>query len=240
MKVLTIGEEIRVLNSLRHLDAMDCGSSRMVFRCSQEIADFLKLNPNKTYVVKLAAGHGGFIQNKHEIETYTNTDYDDFYFAEIAAFGHFINIMEEVQVDDYRDFAEGIYWDTDVEEYVEEYCDYEWEDADEDDKARLVKVATTIRYLADIYGCTSDNGQLGLNSEGNYVAYDYGFVAAQGCDEQCSGELTDNLYDDELFNNYINSLIGVLHEIDHIGYELDRVLTRINDVETDINDYTRC
>lgn len=234
MRKLTIGEEIRVLKSLRSAEVMDSGSSRIVFDCSDEIAIFLRLNTEKDYVVKLAVGHGGFIQNTHEINTYSN--YDTNYFAEIAAFGHFVIIMEKVDTDDYRSFADTICWDDDPTNAVEDWCEYNWEDADDDDRRSLCKAAKTIIYLANIYGCTSDNGQLGLTSDGRFVAYDFGFYASDGCSAQCSRELLDNIVcNEESFGEYTNKLINILHEIDHIGCELDKVLLKVHTAEAVMN-----
>ena len=234
MRRLTIGEEITVLKTLRHTEVMSSGSSRAVYDCPKELLSFLRIKDDKDYVVKLAVGSGGFMQNMHETNTYMNED--EYYFAEIAVFGHFVNIMEKVKVDDFRDFAESICADDDLEADVEDYCDYQWEDADEEDKRNLLRVAETISYLAGIYGCTSDNGQLGLTKDGRYVAYDYGFIAEEGCSTQCSDELMDNILDeDEAYDNYFSKLIGILHEVDHLGLELDMIFSKVETTETLIN-----
>ncbi len=238
MRTLTIGEEIRILNELRHLDEIGAGSSRIVYECPREIVDFLKIDNSKDYVIKLAVGFGGFTQNRHEVDGYMNCD--EYYFAEIAAFGHFVIIMEQVDTDDFRDFADTIYYDSDLDEVVDDWCDYNWEDATDEEKADLRKAAETIRYLADYYGSTSDNGQLGKTKDGRYVAYDYGFIAEEGCSTQCSDELMDNIYDHEVFNDYICKLIGTLHEILHVNMELDRISSRVGSIETEINYAHRC
>lgn len=232
MRALTIGEEIRVLKSLRPDDEIGAGSSRIVYRCSDEIVDFLKLDDTKDWVVKLAVGSGGFAQNQHEINTYMNED--EYYFAEIAVFGHFLSIMEKVDTDDYRDFADYIDYGDDLDEAVENYCDYEFEDADEDDKARLKEVARTIQYLAGIYGCTSDNGQLGITKDGRVVAYDYGFIADEGCSTQCSDALVETIYDDDAFREYISRLIGLLHETLHVNLALWVLHGKVSDIESEI------
>ena len=234
MRRLTIGEEIEVLKTLRHTEIMSSGSSRAVYDCPEELLSFLRIEDDNEYVIKLAVGHGGFMQNMHETNTYMNED--KYYFAEIAAFGHFVIIMEKVQVDEWTTFAENLYADDDLDIAVDDYCEYNWEDADADDRKLLLKVAETIAYLAGIYGCTSDNGQLGITKDGRYVAYDYGFIAEEGCITQCSDELMDNIIDaDEAYENYINKLIGILHEIDHLNLKLDSVINKIRSTETLIN-----
>ena len=232
MRALTIGEEIRVLKSLRVEDEIDHGSSRIVYRCPDELVSFLKLDATRDWVIKLAIGSGGFAQNQHEINTYMNED--KYYFAEIAVFGHFLSIMEEVDTRSYHDLAGEVDYCDDVDEFVENYCEYEYEDATEDDKAHLRRVVATVVYLAGIYGCTTDNGQLGITSDGRIVAYDYGFIADEGCSTQCSDALVDTVYDEEAFEEYISRLIGLLHETLHVNLSLQDLHMSVEHVENEL------
>ena len=105
MRVLTKREEIVILKMLDIEDNLGYGSSRFVIECPIAVYNYLSLDKSTRYVIKLAIGHGGFNQHEREVEVWTECHNKNF-LAEIVAAGHFISIMEEVEVCDYMDFAE--------------------------------------------------------------------------------------------------------------------------------------
>lgn len=239
MRVLTKREEIDVLKMLDYEDRLDNGSSRFVMDVSDKIFDYLKLDPSREYVLKLAVGHGGFNQHQREVEMWKDVN-DNSFLAEIFAAGYFISIMEKVETCDYIDFAEGMYWDDDKSEAVRNFLDYEWNIQEDDDEFepeynRMLKVADSICNLAYYNGTTSDNGQLGLTPDGRYVAYDYGFISGNGCDSQCSNDLVDNICDEDCFCYYVNELATILGEMADAEDKLDHLFKYVKAVEYTIN-----
>lgn len=204
MKVLTIQEEKQILAYLINAKFLDNGASRCVFNCSKEIADFLGIDGDN-YIVKLACGVGGVRQTQAEVSCFL--DHPDAPLAEIIAYGRYVEIMEYVHVDcDYRDFA--------CDCYEDEPVPYEllFDEEDEDNAelyAEAEKAYDAIIRLHDIFGHTADNGQLGYNFDGRLVAYDYGFDAGSGCDEQTSS-ITDYIDDRIQRNAYISALIELM------------------------------
>lgn len=241
MRILTKREEITILKMLDIDNNLGYGSSRFVLECPVRVYNYLSLDKSVGYVIKLAIGHGGFNQHQREVEMWTEFHNKNF-LAEIVAAGQFISIMEEVEVDDYTDFAEYIsdYWDYSAKELAEKWLDYDYYDeseASEFDRNVEVytKVAETIMFLAAYNGDTSDNGQLGWTKDGRCVAYDYGFISGQGCESQCSNDLVDNVVDTECFNYYINELTVILEEMADTEDKLNNLCHFITAVEYTIN-----
>ena len=236
MKHLTKEQEKFVLQHLNPEDRMDTGSSRMVFHCCAEISEYLDL-PCKC-VVKLAVGHGGLNQHRVEVNTWTEFGNRN-YLAEIFYAGNFVSIMEEVDPEDYWDLADEIDGDTDVADATENYLYYEMDiDANENPEEynkeykEMFKVIDTIAFCAYHNGCTSDNGQLGLTYDGRHVAYDYGFIADEGCRTQCSEDLVGNIHDDDAFEYYIDQLVMLIDEMIAVDEHLNYILAIENDINS--------
>lgn len=242
MRILTKREEIVILKMLDIEDNLGYGSSRFVIECPIAVYNYLSLDKSTRYVIKLAIGHGGFNQHEREVEVWTECHNKNF-LAEIVAAGHFISIMEEVEVCDYMDFADYVsdYNEDDytAEEVAENWLSYDDEDPEDPEYSHTVevytKVAETIRFLAVYNGDTSDNGQLGWTKDGRCVAYDYGFISGQGCESQCSGDLVDNVFDNECFRYYINELTVILEEMADTEDKLNNLYHYITAVEYTIN-----
>ena len=240
-KQLTLEQERIVLKSLIGRDYMACGSSRIVYECDEEIKEYLGLNHEHNYVIKLACGQGGMNQSNAELSAFL--DYGRQYLAEVFYFGQFVLISEGVDTDDWIDFAEGIYGDASDDELVDYvnnylYDEYYWVKDNErpDYFDSFYNAAQTIRCLAEIFGRTADNGQLGTGWDGRLVAYDYGFIAGKGCDTQCSNQLVDNILgDDDRFYDYIDELIQVLDELKETYMKLDEIIYRTTAIEEHIN-----
>lgn len=186
------------------------GASRAVFECSTDIADYLHL-PEKAhgrYVMKIALGQGGISQMKVEFETFLQYQ-DRGVLAEIVAIGRYVEIMEAVDVWDFRDEAEWGY-EVSADEIFSNNEDYLTEEDAE-------KVVNTICLLNDLFGCTSDNGQIGKNSRGMWVTYDYGFIPEYGHDSQTS-DISDYIDSNNYREKYLLGLLELLdQEEDFIG-----------------------
>lgn len=178
--------ELKLLNNEQEKQILDClasgympighGASRFVFPIDtkQLIEAGLELDINKRYVVKVAIGIAGINQNNVESTVFRYNSPK--YLAEIPYIGHYIEIMEYVKPlpDSVRDGA-GEYYFEDFYTYVEDELTYE--------EASLC--FDVIQELNGINGCTSDNGQLGYNDNGDIVAYDYGYLS-ESDEIQCS------------------------------------------------------
>lgn len=205
MKHLNALQEKRVINYLMQTPELfiDSGASRMVFKTTTDINDYLDL-PEKdcnAYIIKIAMGLGGLTQMETEVDTYENYK-DTGCFAEIVAIGRYIEIMEAVDVWDFSDYTDdGDYPDL-YEEIMEAY-DLPCNDA----KA----VADTMSTLTEIFGYTSDNGQLGQTSDGRWVAYDYGFIPGNGCDSQTS-DICDYIWHNARRYVYLKGLTDLLNK----------------------------
>lgn len=164
----------------------------------KKFAGHIYFNPTVDYIVKVGIGFAGF--NQIELERNTFETYSDTYdiFAEIPCCGKMVEIMEKVLIP----CAQCVdYWGP--EEFFCEVNDfnYAWyNDAffekngtplyniDEietiavengysiDYSVDFCEGAFDVQYeLDNILGETSDNGQIGMNSYGNAVVYDFGF-----------------------------------------------------------------
>lgn len=206
-KVLTNREEIEVLKSLTDSKFLGNGAARAVFALKDTMKESLGINDDRDLVVKLALGLGGLRQN--QLETKTFLEYGKSApLAEIVAYGRYIEVMEAVEVtDDYRDFAsEG----GDPYELAAD-CYEEGTDAFEECYNNLQDAEEVIGCLESYFGCTSDNGQLGRNADGDLVAYDYGFTTELSSGDQVS-DISDAIEDDDECARYIDGLINLLVE----------------------------
>lgn len=181
IKFLSYEQETALLNYLAEdYEVISNGASRICFVGIAEVfqAAGIELSPRKKYVIKVAIGIAGINQNRIETEAYRR--YGDKYpLAEIVYTGHYVEIMEQVSLlgDEFREY----------DGYSEdEFIEYATDNDISEDLARAgYEVATE---LEDINGATGDNGQLGMNSDGKIVAYDYGFDA--GSEEELCSDLS--------------------------------------------------
>lgn len=193
---LTHKEEVEILNYLKKQceltnNSFNSGSSRVAVKIqwngcidgSQEF--FNKLNErfgtngsyyNTSFMVKIAFGAGGMNQNILETSAYENYG-SDAPIAKIYAVGDVIEIMEVLTLAD------------EAETLREDGIEYgDWEDYDDYlyntyspvaykllNRALLEEMFNTMWELANYFGQTSDNAQLGLNEDGEILCYDYGY-----------------------------------------------------------------
>ena len=178
--------ELKLLNNEQEKQILDClasgylpighGASRFVFPIDtkQLIEAGLELDINKRYVVKVAIGIAGINQNNVESTVFRYNGSE--YLAEIPYIGHYVEIMEYVEPlpDSVRNWADEYYF----EDFYEQV-------ADDLTKSEASRCFDVIQELNSINGCTSDNGQLGYNDNGDIVAYDYGYLS-ESDEVQCS------------------------------------------------------
>lgn len=175
------------------------GSSRAVFHCTDELAEYLKLPAqDEKYIVKIAMGEGGVEQMRVEVETFIEYG-DTGAFAKIAAVGRYVEIMEYVETADFFEAAEEN-WGPDS---IQDEYDVSKLEAD--------SIFDTIETLERIFGHTGDNGQLGKTLNDYWVAFDYGFVPGKRLDSQTSdiGNYIDN---PENQKEYLEGLVRLLDE----------------------------
>lgn len=212
IKLLTEVEEKKILNKLiTCYTATNNGAARVVFLVSNEdlAACGLTLNCNKTYVVKVALGLGGINQNHIEAEVYRRFG-ENTPLAEIAYIGHYVEIMERVNPhEELRACAECGELD-DFVDYVARNSGLSTDDARD--------AYEVIQQLIEINGLTNDNGQIGYNAEGKWVAYDYGYDVES--DEPLCSDMSDyvDYNDTNAINEYLESLINIL------GYEEEALI----------------
>lgn len=166
---------------MKHDTYLDQGNGRMVYDIPKEAYQYLPFLDNpENYVIKIAMGMGGIRQNRNEQEV---CECYNVPIAEICAFGKFIEIMEKIEPEDYRDLMYDYDCDSDcyMEDYIENYKQRADETAEHFEKrVREVRedveqACNVIHELNEIFGYTSDNAQLGRTAEGRIVSYDYGF-----------------------------------------------------------------
>lgn len=193
---LTREQEFQIINFIKNKGLfLDNGGGRAVFEIDKSFLNILGLKnlTKNEYVVKIAFDNG-IKQNQREIELYAN--YGDKYpLAEIAYGGDCVEIMEKVQVLDFRDYT-GLTYDV--------FCEYVNEDYGDngfcEDFLRQAYIA--ILDMEDLNGNTSDNGQIGMDEDGSVVVYDYGFDSGIDCSDQVSN---DDLY---VYEEKIDDLIS--------------------------------
>lgn len=207
MKTLNLEQEKRVLQLLKKATFIDNGASRCVYECPEEVAQMFDLEA-KDYIIKLACGLGGVNQTKQEVECFRSHPYAPL--AEIVAYGRYVEIMEKVDTDDFRDFAGGCY-DGDGVDYEYFHDCYTYDDKEEGDSIAEAAYDVIIQ-LHDIFGHTEDNGQLGWNKNGDLVAYDYGFTTSSRCCDQTS-DISYHIENDPVaLSAYINTLCALIEE----------------------------
>lgn len=175
------------------------GSSRAVFHCTDELADYLKLpSQDEKYIVKIAMGEGGVEQMRVEVETFIEYG-DTGAFAEIAAVGRYVEIMEYVEAADFYEAAEENWGPAAIQ--------------DEYDVSKLEadSIFETIETLEEIFGHTGDNGQLGKTLNDYWVAFDYGFIPGKGLDSQTS-DISNYINHPENRKKYLKGLVRLLDE----------------------------
>ena len=213
-KHLTLEQETKLLYTIAEkYDYLDNGASRAVFNMDSEDFDKcgIKLPNDKKYVVKVAIGTGGINQNYFEVHNYINFG-EDYPLATIYYYGKYVEIMEYVDV-----IPEATNFDDDDEEFFEYMRDNVYSDSE------TQEIIDTIRSLEDINGYTLDNTQVGFDSNGNVVSYDYGFVADSG--KVLTSDLTDFFYEEEeTIKEYLYRLAQIATEEEEVFKNLEREL----------------
>ena len=203
-------QEIKILKVLDDQDIFSAGCARVCLNCTKQILEIVGYdneNPDN-YILKLACGAGGLKQTQAEIKCFLEHKYAPL--AKILAYGRYIEIMERVDVCDYSDMADDYDEDCSFADYLESN-DEEYSD---DEKCRMAEQAwEAIGILTRVFGYTADNGQLGINSQGKVVAYDYGYQAHVEFSQV--SDLTEYVSNNiDTFYVYINGLIGILRQED--------------------------
>ena len=165
---LTREQEITILKRL--MDREVAGEKTMIDNGSSRVVFSLPGNA----VVKVASSIEGQRQNEFEVNNFENLDTT--YLAKIYAYGPSIVIMEKVDPvyineevmceDDYDAYSE--------DQPIEAYDAYFWANCN--------------------IGETGDNAQIGINADGKYVLYDYGFQSDWNIEQVgSSGDILKNL-----------------------------------------------
>jgi len=241
MEVITLTheQEKRILNYVLTLELEDAGAARMVFPLNKMLQADLGIDPNEDCIVKVPMGIGGYRQTQLEIQTYL-TYGSNWPLARLIRYGHFIEIMERVEVDDFRGFYDEY---GDAEGYADYIVGSQKEDESEEDYrtrydkayADAEEAMSVMEQLSDIFGSTDDNGQLGWTKNRRLVAYDYGYTTDASTSEQVS-DISDNVYDDETRDDYIGGLIDLLGQEENMLEHYEKVF--LNDENGD-GTYTR-
>ena len=202
----TMQEQHLIRYMIAHSDLfLAAGASRAVFKCTTDIADYLHL-PEKDdgrYVLKLALGRGGLTQLQTEVETYDKYA-NSRVLAEIVAVGRYIEIMEAVDIWDFRDEAD----------YAlgEDLADAIYENNSNClSETEAERIAYVINILTQLFGETRDNGQIGKNTHGYWVAYDYGYIPEKTTSLQTS-DISDDIDDAEYRQEYMTGLLDLLNQ----------------------------
>lgn len=223
--VLNYYQEKEILLYALNQKLEDAGAARMVFELDKALQHDMGLDMDRDYVIKIPMGIGGYRQTQLEIKTYL--EYGNSYpLAEIAAYGHFVEIMEKVDVEDYRDFADSY---SSVEDYIDDTLERYNDETDEDFEKRykeatktMEEVADVISQLENLFGCTGDNGQIGKDRFGYYVAYDYGFTTEESSCSQTSN-ISDEIGDANTRARYLKGLIDLLNSEEAVLEHYEKV-----------------
>ena len=201
--ILTIKQEIYILQELKKLYVDDYGSSRLVFMDCEQILHDLGLDVPKSIVIKLSCGIGGMNQTYKEIQTFLEGEGP---FAEIYYYGRFVEIMERVTPLWFRDSLEE--FDGDAGRLLAYYKDDEDYQKEED---LIYKCAYIADEMCTRYNCYSaDFFQVGENEDGELRLFDYGFIPHAGY-QQCSMDVVSTLTDvDNSLEDYIKDCITFL------------------------------
>ena len=208
IRSLTKEEALLVLHTVDFSAIINHGSSRAVYDC---------FYGGKNCVIKIGLDDGGHNQNVLECSVYERFG-DSGKLAEIyARYGNVFLVCEKVEVIS-SDFAETVLeWgdDADANVTVWEEDGYErvvplWERADfsseEECQALINKMRDVYCLLEDIQGSTSDNEQLGINENGDVVAYDYGYDTEFHYDILV-GRVYKYVVDDAVENEVFNQVV---------------------------------
>jgi len=114
-------------------------------------------------VCKIAISSEGLAQNQREVDCYSSYNIDKSVLAEIYAYGMYVVIMEKVK--ELWDFGSK---NTLLAKFGYDMCD----------------IREVLRILGEEVGETGDNEQLGINSVGKIVCFDYGFDIEEEQDSQ--------------------------------------------------------
>lgn len=198
-------EEIFILNELRDIYPLSNGSSRVVYDCPDSIAR--RFNLTTECVIKVGCGPAGYNQNQAEIDMFEA--YGNEHLANIFYAGSFVLIMERVdEISEwFRDCGDD--YDIDNEDALADIMD-----ATGCSVSEIHRIYATFSWLNEMLGYTSDNFQLGTDSEGYAVAFDYGFYADHGDDtstriqigEESSAVANDIEYQKQFFKFLITAL----------------------------------
>ena len=213
-KYLTLEQETKLLYVIaENYDYLDNGASRAVFNMDSEDFDKcgIKLPNDKKYVVKVAIGSGGINQNYYEVHHYINFG-EDYPLAAIYYYGKYVEIMEYIDV-----IPEATNFEYDEDEFFEYMQDNGYS------ASQTQEIIDAITSLEDINGDTLDNTQVGFNSNGNVVSYDYGFVADSG--KILVSDLTDYFFEEEeTIKEYLYRLAQIATEEEEVFKNLEREL----------------
>lgn len=220
-RFLTRNEEREILEQIVYarMHFIGNGAARLVFEANEDTCkQYCNGNPA---VIKVAVGIGGMRQNNLETNTYL--EHNELALAKIYAYGGLIEIMETVDVIECRDFLD---FEPDEEEAFAEYMDDCGYDIDPSVAYEFLQVAYS---LCDVFGYTSDNGQLGLTNDGCIVAYDYGF------DDDGSTQTSDLAEELECHEkdrlHYVEKLADALRDFDTV------VLQAVSNLEQNMLGY---
>lgn len=236
-KVLTHEQEEKVLRQVLNMGFIDNGAARMVFHLEDNLKKQLGIEVDFPCVVKVPLGLGGYNQTQTEIKTYLENG-KVLPLADIVAYGRYIEIMEQVEVEDYRDFYDEY---CDVDDYMEDAVSQRDDESDADYDRRYQEIyddvsdaCAVMDTLNDFFGTTADNGQIGKDRNGYYVAYDYGYIP--GSRSVQTSDLDEALYQDEDKERYILGLIDILRKEENLLEYYERHF--LNDENGD-DTYTR-
>lgn len=133
-------------------------------------------------IVKVAVGAKSLRQNTLEVEMYRYNG-DSGFLARIFEYGRFCIVMERMVA-----------------------C-YEEEEEPQDDYG-YDAYRDVHNWLDDMFGYTSDNGQIGKTMDGRYVAYDYGFNPNMS--STCQVGFADSIGWSDDFRDYLKRLRWIL------------------------------
>lgn len=227
---LTHKEEVEILNYLKEQQALtngsfNSGSSRVAVEIryngciegSQEFFD--KLNEKfgthdiLSFMVKIAFGAGGMNQNILETSAYENYG-SDAPIARVYAVGDVIEIMEVLTLAEESEILreDGTLDFGSWEEYDEFlYNDYSPVSYKLLNRALLEEMFNTMWELANYFGETSDNAQLGLNDDGDILCFDYGY------------NLNSDEYNSDKAEDSLIGSAGMIWGVDDFNYALTKI-----------------
>lgn len=229
---LTIQQEKDILQYIVDhkvsFDKISHGSSRVVlFPDKKDMGNICELAQIKIpfdFVIKIALGEGGYNQSQREITSYEKYG-DNYPLGEIYAYGAVLEFMVRVEPIDgmYR-----VYDDYDCERlfnmiYHGDDDDWSREDYyhDDEDKTKIREhefIWSAICSLEDLFGVTGDNGQVGLDPDGHYVAYDYGFDVDSSTSEVWSSDIGDGAITTGMLRDYLSAALRGLNK-----YQMDEL-----------------